>query len=192
MLFYEASTRNRASFELAAKVMSADAINLSASSSSVTKGESLKDTALTLEAVGMDLLVIRHPMSGAPAFAARQVRIPVINAGDGTHEHPTQGLLDLFTLREARGSLEGLRVLIVGDILHSRVARSDLIGLTRMGAEVTVCGPATLLPPGIERLGADVCEDLDRAIQGVDAVIALRIQLERQEQGLFPTLREYS
>lgn len=191
-LFYEASTRTRASFELAAKVMSADAINLTGSSSSVTKGESLKDTVKTLEALGMDLLVIRHPMSGAPAFAAQQVGIPVVNAGDGTHEHPTQGLLDLFTLREARGDLAGLRVLIVGDITHSRVARSDIAGLRKLGAEVTLCGPSTLIPPGLEGSGVEICEDLDRAIRGQDVVIALRIQTERQERGLFPTLREYS
>jgi aspartate carbamoyltransferase catalytic subunit len=192
MLFYEPSTRTRASFELAAKMMSADAIHLSAASSSVVKGESLKDTVLTLQALGMDLLVIRHPMSGAAGFAARQVQIPVINAGDGAHEHPTQGLLDVFTLREACGSLQGLRVLIVGDIAHSRVARSDLHGLTAMGAEVTVCGPATLIPVGLEQLGVAVCEDLDCAIRGAQVVIALRIQLERQERGLFPSLREYS
>ena len=191
-LFYENSTRTRASFELAAKVMSADAINISASSSSVTKGESLKDTALTLEAMGMDLLVIRHPLSGAPEYVAKTVGIPVINAGDGTHEHPSQGLLDLFTLQEAKGRIEGLKVLIVGDITHSRVARSNIWGLLKLGAEVRLCGPSTLLPAGIERLGARVYEDLDEAIQGVDVVNVLRIQLERQEKGLFPTLREYS
>ncbi len=191
-LFYENSTRTRASFELAAKVMSADAINISASSSSVSKGESLKDTALTLEAMGMDLLVIRHPLSGAAEYVARTVSIPVINAGDGTHEHPSQGLLDLFTLREVKGSLEGLKVLIVGDITHSRVARSNIWGLLKLGAEVRVCGPSTLLPAGIERLGARVYEKLDEAIEGVDVVNVLRIQLERQASGLFPTLREYS
>lgn len=191
-LFYEASTRTRVSFELAAKVMSADAINIAAASSSVAKGESLKDTALTLEAMGMDLIVIRHPLAGAPDYVARTVRIPVISAGDGMHEHPTQGLLDLFTLQEVKGRLEGLRVLIVGDITHSRVARSNVWGLLKMGAEVRLCGPSTLLPLGIERLGARVYENLDEAIQGVDVVNVLRIQLERQEQGLFPTLREYS
>ncbi len=191
-LFYENSTRTRASFELAAKMMSADAVNISASSSSVAKGESLKDTALTLEAMGMDMIVIRHPRSGAPDFVARTVGIPVINAGDGTHEHPTQGLLDLFTLQETRGSIEGLKVLIVGDIAHSRVARSNIWGLLKLGAEVRLCGPSTLIPHGIERLGARVYEDLDDAIEGVDVVNVLRIQLERQERGLFPTLREYS
>ncbi len=191
-LFYENSTRTRASFELAAKVMSADAINISASSSSVSKGESLKDTALTLEAMGMDMIVIRHPMSGAPAYVANTVSIPVINAGDGTHEHPSQGLLDLFTLQEAKGRIEGLKVLIVGDIAHSRVARSNIWGLLKLGAEVRLCGPATLLPEGIDRLGGRVYEDLDAALEGVDVVNVLRIQLERQERGLFPTLREYS
>jgi aspartate carbamoyltransferase catalytic subunit len=191
-LFYEASTRTRASFELAAKVMSADAINLASSGSSVEKGESLKDTALTLEAMGMDLIVIRHPLSGAPAYVASTVGIPVINAGDGMHEHPSQGLLDLFTLQEAKGHLDGLKVLIVGDITHSRVARSDLWGLLKLGAEVRICGPRTLLPPGIERFGPRVYERLDEAIEGVDVVNVLRIQLERQERGLFPTLREYS
>jgi len=191
-LFYENSTRTRASFELAAKVMSADAINISASSSSVQKGESLKDTALTMEALGMDMIVIRHPRSGAPAYVAETVGIPVINAGDGMHEHPTQGLLDLFTLREARGSIEGLKVLIVGDITHSRVARSNIWGLLKLGAEVRLCGPTTLLPHGIEQFGAAVYTNLDEAIRGVDVVNVLRVQLERQERGLFPTLREYS
>lgn len=191
-LFYENSTRTRVSFELAAKVMSADAINVSASSSSVAKGESLRDTALTMEALGMDMIVIRHPNSGAPAYVAQTVGIPVINAGDGTHEHPSQGLLDLYTLREARGQIEGLKVLIVGDILHSRVARSNLWGLQKLGAEVRLCGPSTLLPAGVEQFGARVYQNLDEAIQGVDVVNVLRIQLERQERGLFPTLREYS
>jgi aspartate carbamoyltransferase catalytic subunit len=191
-LFYENSTRTRVSFELAAKVMSADAINVSASSSSVSKGESLKDTALTLEAMGMDMIVIRHPLSGAPDYVARTVGIPVINAGDGTHEHPSQGLLDLYTLQEVKGRIEGLKVLIVGDIAHSRVARSNVWGLLRMGAEVRLCGPATLLPPGMERPGVRVYERLDDAIEGVDVVNVLRIQLERQERSFFPTLREYS
>ena len=191
-LFYEASTRTRASFELAAKVLSADAINIAAASSSVAKGESLKDTALTLEAMGMDLIVIRHPLSGAPDYVARTVGIPVINAGDGMHEHPSQGLLDLFTLREAKGRIVGLKVLIVGDIAHSRVARSGIWGLLKMGAEVRLCGPSTLMPPGIGQMGACVYDSLDDAIQGVDVVNVLRIQLERQERGLFPTLREYS
>jgi aspartate carbamoyltransferase catalytic subunit len=191
-LFYEPSTRTRASFELAAKVLSADAVNLSAGASSVAKGESLKDTALTLEAMGMDLLVLRHPLSGAADYVARTVSIPVINAGDGMHEHPSQGLLDLFTLQEVRGGIEGLHVLIVGDIAHSRVARSNLHGLLRLGAEVRLCGPSTLLPREAERLGARVYEDLDAALDGVDVVNVLRLQLERQERGLLPSLREYS
>jgi aspartate carbamoyltransferase catalytic subunit len=191
-LFYENSTRTRASFELAAKMMSADAVNISASSSSVAKGESLKDTALTLEAMGMDLIVIRHPISGAPAYVAQTVAVPVINAGDGMHEHPSQGLLDLFTVRETKGRIEGLKALIVGDIAHSRVARSNIWGLLKMGAEVRVCGPSTLMPSGIERLGPRIYEDLDEAIAGVDVVNVLRIQLERQQRSLLPTLREYS
>jgi aspartate carbamoyltransferase catalytic subunit len=191
-LFYENSTRTRASFELAAKVMSADAINISASSSSVQKGESLKDTALTMEALGMDMIVIRHPVSGAPEYVAKTVGIPVINAGDGMHEHPSQGLLDLYTIREARGRIQGLKVLIVGDITHSRVARSNIWGLLKLGAEVRVCGPTTLLPQGIGSMGVQVFERLDEAIRGVDVVNVLRVQLERQERGLFPTLREYS
>lgn len=191
-VFYENSTRTRVSFEYAAKMMSADAINVSASSSSVQKGESLKDTALTLEALGMDLLVLRHPMSGAAALMARYVRVPVINAGDGTHEHPSQGLLDLFTLRERLGKLEGRKVLIVGDVLHSRVARSNLWGLLKLGAEVRLCGPSTLLPLDLAGTGARIYDRLDEAIEGVDVVNVLRIQLERQGSGLFPTLREYS
>ncbi len=191
-LFYEPSTRTRASFELAAKIMSADAINVASSSSSVVKGESLKDTVLTLEAMGIDLLVIRHSMAGAPALAAQVARIPVINAGDGLHEHPTQGLLDLFTMLEVKGRLEGLKVAIVGDIAHSRVARSNLWGLLKMGAEVRVAGPATLLPAGIERLGVRAFTDVGEALCDVDVVNVLRIQLERQERGLFPSLREYS
>jgi aspartate carbamoyltransferase catalytic subunit len=191
-LFYEASTRTRASFELAAKILSADAVNIAAASSSVAKGESLKDTALTLASLGMDLIVIRHPHSGAPDYVARTVGIPVINAGDGAHEHPTQGLLDLYTIREARGRIEGLTVLYVGDIAHSRVARSGIWGLSRMGAQVRVCGPSTLLPAGLERMDVRVFDDLDEAMAGADVVNVLRIQLERQQRGLFPTLREYS
>jgi aspartate carbamoyltransferase catalytic subunit len=191
-LFYESSTRTRASFELAAKMMSADAVNISADSSSVKKGESLKDTALTLEAMGMDMIVIRHPLSGSAEYVAQTVDIPVINAGDGMHEHPSQGLLDLYTLREAKGRIEGLKVLIVGDILHSRVARSNVYGLLKLGAEVRLCGPRTLMPLGVETLGARVYETVDEAIEGVDVVNVLRIQLERQGGGYFPTLREYS
>ncbi len=191
-LFYENSTRTRVSFELAAKMMSADAINVSASGSSVAKGESLKDTALTLEAMGMDLIVIRHPLSGSADYVANQVSIPVINAGDGMHEHPSQGLLDVMTLMGSRGRIEGLRVLIVGDLLHSRVARSNMWALRTLGAHVRLCGPSTLIPPGLDSAGIEVFEDLDAAIEGVDVVNVLRIQLERQEAGLFPSLREYS
>jgi aspartate carbamoyltransferase catalytic subunit len=177
---------------MAAKIMSADAINVAPSTSSVATGESLKDTVLTLQALGLDLLVIRHPMSGAPALAARFASIPVVNAGDGSHEHPTQGLLDLFTLHEVKGRLEGLRVAIVGDIAHSRVARSNLWGLTKMGAEVRLAGPATLMPTGIETTGARVYPSVDEALRDVDVVYVLRLQLERQAGGLLPTLREYS
>jgi aspartate carbamoyltransferase catalytic subunit len=191
-LFYENSTRTRASFEYAAKMMSADAINISASSSSVQKGESLKDTGLTMQALGMDLIVIRHPMSGAADYLSRIVDVPVINAGDGTHEHPTQGLLDLFTLQQVRGNIQGLKVLIVGDITHSRVARSNVWGLLKLGAEVRLCGPSTLLPLGVEEFGAKVYGRLEDALEGVDVVNVLRIQLERQDRAFFPTLREYS
>jgi len=191
-LFYEASTRTRTSFELAGKWMSADVINISASSSSVVKGESLADTAKTLEALGADIVVIRHSASGAPHLLARTVRSRVINAGDGKHEHPTQGLLDLFTIREVKGRIEGLTVTIVGDILHSRVARSDIWGLLKLGANVRVAGPPTLLPAGIENWGVEIFHDLDRAIDGADVINVLRIQRERQASGLFPSLREYA
>jgi aspartate carbamoyltransferase catalytic subunit len=191
-VFYEASTRTRTSFELAAKYLSADAVNIASSTSSVSKGESLKDTARTIESMGADVVVLRHPMAGAPALLARTLKAPVINAGDGAHEHPTQALLDLFTVREKKGRLEGLKVVIVGDILHSRVARSDIWGYTTMGAEVRLAGPATLMPPGIEKTGVRVYNDLDEALEGADVVNILRIQLERQQQGLFPGLREYA
>jgi len=191
-LFYENSTRTRGSFELAAKYLSADSINVSGASSSVTKGESLYDTGRTLQSLGADVIVLRHPMPGAPRLLARSVQAAVINAGDGAHEHPTQALLDMFTVREKKGGLAGLRVAIVGDILHSRVARSNIWGFTKMGAEVRVCGPATLLPAGLEETGARVFHQMDRALEGADVIIMLRIQKERQQQGLFPGLREYS
>jgi len=191
-LFYENSTRTRSSFELAAKYLSADSINLSSSSSSVAKGESLYDTARTIQALGADVIILRHPMAGAPRFLDRAVDAAVINAGDGAHEHPTQALLDLFTVRERLGSLAGLRVVIVGDILHSRVARSDIWGFTRMGAVVSVCGPPTLIPSGIDRMGVQVFHRLEQALVDADVVIMLRIQKERQQQGLFPSLREYA
>lgn len=191
-LFYEASTRTRTSFELAGKWMSADVINISASSSSVVKGESLADTARTLEALGADIVVIRHSASGSAHLLAKTIKSRVINAGDGRHEHPTQGLLDLFTILEHKGRIEGLTVTIIGDILHSRVARSDIWGLKTMGATVRVAGPPTLLPAGIADWGVEVYHDVDEAIAGADAINVLRIQRERQAGGLFPSLREYS
>ena len=191
-LFYEASTRTRTSFELAGKWMSADVINIAASTSSVVKGESLTDTAKTLEALGADIVVIRHSASGAAHLLARAIKARVINAGDGRHEHPTQGLLDLFTIRQVKGRIAGLTVTIVGDILHSRVARSDIWGLLKLGARVRVAAPPTLLPAGLERLGVEVYHDLDEALKGADVVNVLRIQLERQASGLFPSVREYS
>lgn len=190
-LFYEQSTRTRASFEVAAKALGADVVNLTASGSSVEKGESLIDTVRTLEAIGADLLVMRHGRSGAPYLAARNTSAGVINGGDGTHAHPTQALLDLFTMRRRFGSLEGRKVVIVGDVLHSRVARSNLWTLLAVGAEVTLCGPATLLPASLGRSGAWVTPDFDRAVEGADVVMALRIQKERQASGLIPSLREY-
>lgn len=191
-MFYEPSTRTRTSFELAAKYLSADSVNISASTSSVVKGESLKDTAATIAALGADVVVLRHPMAGAPGLMAGAVKAAVINAGDGAHEHPTQALLDMFTVRDKKGGLEGVRVTVVGDILHSRVARSDIWGFTRMGAEVSVCGPATMLPPGLEKMGVKIHTRMEDALEGADVVIMLRIQLERQQQGLFPSVREYA
>ena len=191
-LFYEPSTRTRTSFEIAGKRLSADVVNISTSSSSVVKGETLKDTGKNLMAMRPDILVIRHSAVGAPKMLADALPIPVINAGDGAHEHPTQGLLDLFSIREKKKTLKGLKVAIVGDITHSRVARSNIHGMRKMGMEVRVAGPATLLPRYVERLGVEVYTDLDEAISGVDVIMMLRIQLERQGQGLFPSLREYS
>jgi len=190
--FIEPSTRTRSSFEVAEKRLSADTINFSASTSSFAKGETLLDTARNLESMAPDFIVIRHSQPGAPHFLARHCRCSIINAGDGAHEHPTQALLDAYTIRRHKGRLDGLRVAIVGDILNSRVARSNLFLLTRMGAEVRVCGPPTLMPSGIERLGAEVHHVLDRAIEGVDVVMALRVQLERMKSGAFPSLREYA
>lgn len=191
-LFYENSTRTRTSFELAAKIMSADTTSISTSGSSIQKGESFKDTLLTLEAMGVDLFIIRHGAGGAPHFAASIVKAHVINAGDGMHEHPTQGLLDMLTILENKHRFEGLKVLVVGDIMHSRVARSNLWGLSKMGAEVRLCGPSTLLPAEIAKLPVKVYTDLDEAIDGVDVVNVLRIQLERMDRGFFPSIREYS
>jgi aspartate carbamoyltransferase catalytic subunit len=196
-MFYEASTRTRVSFELAAKNLSADVVNVSASGSSVEKGESMVDTIKTLEALGADTIVIRHSQSGAPYVAAANTSSSVINAGDGWHAHPTQALLDLFTIREHFGRVEGLSVAIVGDVLHSRVARSNIWGLTKMGARVTLCGPHTLLPivgDGCDCVGLPcvrVEPEIDRALEGVDVVMALRMQHERQSGGLLPSMREY-
>jgi aspartate carbamoyltransferase catalytic subunit len=191
-LFFEPSTRTRISFELAEKRMSADSTNFSASGSSVSKGESLLDTALNIQAMKVDILVVRHTAAGAAAFLARNLEAAVVNAGDGFHEHPTQALLDMYTIREHKGTIAGLRVAIIGDIAHSRVARSNIWGLTKMGAEVTVCGPTTMMPVEIERLGCDVSHAVEEAIDGADVIMALRIQRERQRGGLLPSLREYA
>ena len=191
-LFYEDSTRTRISFELAAKRLSADVLNFSAKGSSVSKGESLKDTALTLEAMGADAVVIRHSMSGAPHRLARWVRGSVVNAGDGTHEHPTQALLDAYTMRSRLGRLEGLRVTIVGDVLHSRVARSNVLLLSTFGAEVTLVAPPTLLPVGVEVWPAEASFDLDHNLAKADVVMMLRVQRERMTASYFPSPREYS
>ncbi|MCH9032395.1 MAG: aspartate carbamoyltransferase catalytic subunit [candidate division Zixibacteria bacterium] len=190
-LFYEASTRTRISFELAEKRLSADVVNFSSSTSSVTKGESLKDTVRTIEAMKIDMVVVRHGSPGAPHLLTRTLESNIINAGDGAHEHPTQGLLDMFTLRQKYGSLKGLRVVLVGDTKHSRVARSNIWGLKTMGASVAICSPSTLLPYAAEQFGVDVYTNLDEALDGADVVNILRIQLERQQSGMFPSQREY-
>ncbi|MCL2060817.1 MAG: aspartate carbamoyltransferase catalytic subunit [Oscillospiraceae bacterium] len=191
-LFYEDSTRTRLSFELASKYMSANQANITASGSSVSKGETLLDTARTIDVMGADVIVIRHPMSGAPHMLAKNVGASVVNAGDGMHEHPTQGLLDMFTIIEKKGSVEGLRVAIIGDVQHSRVARSNIWGLQKMGASVCVAGPPTMMPREIERIGAEVFDTVHEAVTDADVVIGLRLQLERQKQGLYPNAREYS
>ncbi len=192
-VFYEASTRTRMSFELAAKRLSADTANIQFSGSSAQKGETLLDTAQNLDAMQLDAVVIRHSASGAPHYLAGRIKARVINAGDGQHEHPTQALLDLYTMRERFGRLEGLEVSIVGDILHSRVARSNLIALRTVGAQVRVFAPRTLLPPGLEEAyGCTVCKTLDEAISGAHVLMALRIQQERMTAGLLPSLREYA
>jgi aspartate carbamoyltransferase catalytic subunit len=191
-LFYEPSTRTRTSFEIAGKWMSADVINISTSSSSVVKGESLKDTGLTLQAMHPDVVVIRHQATGAPHLLAGLIKASVINAGDGAHEHPTQALLDLFTIRERRETLQGLKVAIVGDILNSRVARSNIFAMQKAGLQVRVCGPPTLLPRHVETLGVQKFIAIEPAIADVDVIMMLRIQRERMGAGLFPTLREYS
>jgi aspartate carbamoyltransferase catalytic subunit len=191
-LFYEASTRTRTSFEIAGKRLSADTINISASTSSVVKGETLIDTARNLEAMNPDIIVIRHSAAGAPQMLASLVKQSIINAGDGAHEHPTQALLDMMTIKEKKGKISGLKIAIVGDIAHSRVARSNIYGLTKMGAQVTVAGPATMLPRDIEQMGVNVSDKMQEAITGADVIMMLRIQLEREKQNIFPSLREYS
>ena len=191
-LFYESSTRTRSSFEIAAKRLSADVINVTPSQSSVTKGESLSDTVKTIEALGADGIVIRHASSGAAEFVAERVECHVVNGGDGCHEHPTQALLDLFTIRKKKGRVAGLTVAIVGDILHSRVARSNILGLSALGANIRLVAPPTLLPRGIDRWPVTVYDRLDRGIDGADVVMALRLQLERASGGYIPSLAEYS
>lgn len=191
-LFYENSTRTRSSFELAAKYLGASEVNISVATSSVQKGETLIDTGETLDAMNIDFVVIRHPMAGAPKLLAEHVRASVLNGGDGMHEHPTQALLDIFTMREKLGKVKGLKVAILGDIKHSRVAMSNLFALTKLGAEVHMYAPATMIPKEIEKLGARVAKSREQALDGADAVMGLRIQLERQHGGLFPSLSEYA
>ena len=191
-LFFEPSTRTRLSFERAAKTLSADIFNFTARMSSVEKGESLLDTVLNIKAMGADLFVIRHPNAGAPHFIAENIKTRVINAGDGFNAHPTQALLDLLTVREKKGDFKGLKVAIIGDIRHSRVAHSDIVAFRKMGAEVFVSGPATMLPPEREALGARVCYQLEEALKDADVVMALRVQKERHGRALFPSLREYA
>ncbi len=191
-LFFEPSTRTRISFEFAEKRMSADTVNVASSGSSVSKGETLVDTARNLEAMRIDMVVVRHAASGAAQFLAERIESNVINAGDGTHEHPTQGLLDLLTLRQRLGSLEGRRICIVGDVLHSRVARSNIYGLKALGAEVAVCGPRSLLPNAINEMGVQVFGRIEAAIEWADALNVLRLQLERMQAGYIPSLREYN
>jgi aspartate carbamoyltransferase catalytic subunit len=190
-LFFEPSTRTRSSFEIAEKRLSADSLNFSTSGSALAKGESLIDTTLNLQAMAPDLIVIRHAHPGVPHMLARRVEAGVINAGDGAHEHPTQALLDAFTIRERKGRIQGLKVAIVGDIEHSRVVRSNIHLLSKLGAEVTVAGPRTMMPVAVDRLGVRVAHSLEEAIEGADVVMMLRIQLERQSRTRFPSVREY-
>ncbi len=192
MLFFEPSTRTRISFELAAKRLSADTVNISASTSSLTKGETVIDTAKNIEAMNVDAIIVRHSCAGIPKILAENVEPSIINAGDGCRAHPTQALLDMFTMKEKLGKIEGLKVGIVGDILHSRVARSNIWGLTKLGAEVTLCGPSTLLPIGIEDLGVRITYDLNEVIETCDVMMMLRIQKERQKNGHLPSLGEYA
>ena len=190
--FFEPSTRTRLSFEIAAKRMSADTFNIAASTSSAQKGETLIDTARNLEAMNPDIIILRHGSSGAPGLLSRHVGASIINAGDGTHEHPSQALLDIMTVREHKGSVKGLKIAIIGDIAHSRVAHSDILGFTKLGAEVRVAGPATFMPPQLDSLGARVCASVAEAVTDADVVMALRIQKERQDDPLIPSLREYA
>ncbi len=191
-LFFEPSTRTRLSFEIAAKRMSADTFSISAATSSTIKGETLADTARNIEAMMPDILILRHPSSGAAHYLAKHIKTSVINAGDGTHEHPSQGLLDLMTVKEHKGKISGLKIAIIGDISHSRVAHSDIIGFSKMGANVFVSGPATLIPKEIEKLGATVCSTIKDAVRNADVVMPLRIQKERQNDPLIPSFREYA
>lgn len=191
-LFFEPSTRTRLSFEVAAKRMSGDTFNISASTSSATKGETLIDTAKNIEAMKPDIIIMRHAFSGSPHLLAKRVDASIINAGDGTHQHPSQGLLDMMTVLEHKGKIDGLTIAIIGDISHSRVARSDIQGFTKLGARVRVAGPATFIPPGVRELGAEVYSNVAEAVEGADVVMALRIQKERQNDPLIPSLREYA
>ncbi|MCP3891904.1 MAG: aspartate carbamoyltransferase catalytic subunit [Desulfobulbaceae bacterium] len=191
-LFFEPSTRTRMSFEIAAKRMSADTFNISASTSSATKGETLIDTARNIQAMQPDVIIIRHSSSGAPQLLAKYIDASVVNAGDGAHEHPSQGLLDMMTVLDHKGRLDGLKIAIIGDIAHSRVAMSDIIGFTRMGAQIAVAGPLTFMPMDLAGLGVEVCSSLEDAVRDADVVMTLRIQLERQNDSLIPSLREYS
>ena len=201
-LFYESSTRTRVSFEQAGKILSADVININTKTSSNNKGESLFNTALTIQAIGADIVIVRHPHSGAPYFMAKQIKTGIINAGDGTHAHPTQALLDLYTIKKKVGSVEGKKITIIGDILYSRVARSQMWGLSKLGADITICGPKTLIPndfiKGLNHVKGhplnkiEVTSNINNALKNADIVMALRLQLERQQSGHLPTLREYS
>ena len=192
LLLYEASTRTRVSFELAAKRLSADVVNISSTSSSSTKGESILDTALNLEAMNVDMIVVRHYSSGVPYVLSKNLKAAIINAGDGCREHPTQGLLDIFTVQEKLGSVKGRNITIVGDVLHSRVARSNIFGFKKLGANVTVCGPSTLMPRCVKDLGVEVSYDLESSMKKSDCVIVLRLQKERQQEVFLPSLREYA
>ena len=192
LLFHEPSTRTRLSFDIAAKRLSADCHSIAAGTSSMTKGETLADTALNIQAMNPDIIVVRHSCAGAPRMLARLLSASVINAGDGKHAHPSQSLLDMMTVREKKGQISGLKIAIIGDIAHSRVARSDIEGFTKMGAEVVLSGPPAMIPPGIDRLGAQVAKNVDEAISGADVVMALRIQKERQQNFLFASEREYA